>query len=131
MSLRAKPAVSGKARGNRREDYFPAPADDRIRSVLQAIESNPGHSISELAGMVGLSISRLSHLFKTATGLSLQSFLTTCRLRNALDLLHWTEMPIKEISYHAGYRHAPSFVRAFRNLFGASPREYRNGQPPR
>jgi AraC-like DNA-binding protein len=39
-------------------------------------------------------------------------------------------MPIKEISYYAGYRHAPSFVRAFRNQFGASPSEYRNAQPP-
>ncbi len=103
----------------------PVPPDGRIRIILQAVESNPGHSIHDLAEMVNLSISRLSHLFKATTGLSLQNFLTTCRLRAALDLLHSTRMPIKEISYRAGYRHPPSFVRAFRNQFGASPSDYR------
>jgi AraC-like DNA-binding protein len=130
MSLRAKPAVLKKAGSNRRAGYSTAPADGRIRMVVQVIESNPSRSISDLAGMVNLSVSRLSHLFKAATGLSLQHFLTTCRLQSALHLLHSTEMPIKEISYYAGYRHAPSFVRAFRNQFGASPSEYRNAQPP-
>jgi len=77
-----------------------------------------------------LSSSRLSHLFKAATGVSLQGFLTMRRLQVALHLLHSTEMPIKEISYRAGYRHAPSFVRAFRNHFGASPSGYRSGQQP-
>jgi AraC family transcriptional regulator of arabinose operon len=129
MSLRAKPALSVKTRGARGTGYSLVPADDRIRIILQAVESNPGHSIHDLAGMVNLSISRLSHLFKATTGLSLQNFLTTCRLQAALDLLHSTRMPIKEISYRAGYRHPPSFVRAFRNQFGASPSDYRGGQP--
>jgi AraC-like DNA-binding protein len=128
MFLRAQSARPSTMIGNRRMSHSPLPTDDRIRRVLQAIESNPEHSIQELSDMVNLSSSRLSHLFKTATGFSLQTFLTNCRLQLALDLLHSTEMPIKEISYRAGYRHAPSFVRAFRNKFGASPSGYRSEQ---
>ncbi|MGB8886572.1 MAG: AraC family transcriptional regulator [Candidatus Korobacteraceae bacterium] len=128
MSLRAQSALRVEADRSRGIRYSPLPADDRIRRVLQAIESGPDHSIQDLARMVNLSVSRLSHLFKAATGLSLQNFLTTCRLQIALELLHSTEMPIKEISYRAGYRHPPSFVRAFRNQFGASPSGYRSRQ---
>ncbi len=127
MSLRAPSALHFKTGGNCGILDSPLPADDRIRKVLLAIHSNPGHSIQELSAMVNLSSSRLSHLFKASTGLSLQNFLTTCRLEIAVDLLHSTEMPIKEISYRVGYLHAPSFVRAFRNKFGASPSDYRTG----
>ncbi len=78
--------------------------------------------------MVNLSSSRLSHLFKTATGSSLQTYLSNCRLEKAAELLQSTEMPIKEVSYSVGYRHAPSFVRAFRNKYASSPNDYRNQQ---
>ena len=97
----------------------------RIRKVLQATKSTPTVEIQDLAAMVSLSSSRLSHLFKAETGMSLQSFLSNCRLAIAEDLLRSTAMPIKEISYSAGYLHTPSFVRAFRNRFGTSPTAYR------
>jgi AraC family transcriptional regulator, arabinose operon regulatory protein len=126
MSLRAQSARPCTITGKRQISHSPLPADDRIRRVLQAIESNPERSIQELSALVNLSSSRLSHLFKAETGFSLQTFLSSSRLQAALDLLHSTEMPIKEISYRAGYRHAPSFVRAFRNKFGASPSGYRS-----
>ncbi len=104
------------------------PADHRVRRVIQAIETDPACDIQGLARMVNLSTSRLSHLLKTATGSSLQSFLSTWRLERAAELLHSTEMPVKEVSYRVGYRHAPSFVRAFGSKFGSSPTDYRSRQ---
>jgi AraC family transcriptional regulator of arabinose operon len=95
---------------------------------MQAIESDPSLAIQDLAAMVNLSGSRLSHLFKATTGFSLQSFLSNCRLQVSVELLQSTEMPIKEVSYSVGYRHAPSFARAFRNKFGSSPNDYRSQQ---
>ena len=128
MSLKAKSSLRFKTGGYQEVGYLPLPDDLRIRKVLQAIKADPTQDIANLASLVNLSCSRLSHLFKGATGVSLQSFLTSCRLEIAEDLLRSTEMPIKEISYSAGYLHAPSFVRAFRNKFGTSPSDYRSGQ---
>jgi AraC family transcriptional regulator, arabinose operon regulatory protein len=102
--------------------------DSRVRKVLQAIEADPSCEIQDLAQMVNLSNSRLSHLFKSTTGISLQSVLSDARLQRAAELLQSTDMAVKEISYHVGYRHAPSFVRAFRNKVGASPNDYRSRQ---
>jgi AraC family transcriptional regulator of arabinose operon len=112
--------------GNRRARPFLVPTDPRIRRVLQAVGEGESHSIEELARMVNLSSSRLSHLFKTQTGLSLQNVINRRRLEIAVELLRNTSMPVKEVSYRAGYRHASSFVRAFRNEFGASPSSYRD-----
>ena len=124
MSERAKLSARPQAIGRSGR----LPADHRVRKVMQAIEEDPSLEIQDLAKMVNLSSSRLSHLFKTTTGSSLQSFLSNWRLEAAAELLQSTEMPIKEVSYCLGYRHAPSFVRAFRNKFGASPNDYRAQQ---
>jgi len=122
--------MSQRARSSLRSEAFGAnpqasPIDRRVQRVLRAIEADPSCEIQDLAQLVGLSSSRLSHLFKAATGVSLQSFLADARLQRAVELLLSTDMAVKEISYHVGYRHAPSFVRAFRNKVGASPNDYR------
>jgi len=105
-----------------------SPADRRVQKVLQAIEADPSREIQELAQLVNLSSSRLSHVFKAATGISLQGFLSDARLQRAAELLESTDMAVKEISYYVGYRHAPSFVRAFRSKVGTSPNDYRSRQ---
>jgi AraC family transcriptional regulator of arabinose operon len=101
------------------------PDDCRIRQVLQAIQSDPSARISDLAGRVNLSNSRLSHLFKAQTGLRLNVFLANERLERAADLLRGTEMRVKEITYSVGYCQEPSFTRAFKRRFDASPAIYR------
>jgi AraC-like DNA-binding protein len=122
MSERAKSSV------RKETGKYQPPSDHRVQKVMQAIEADPSLDIQDLAHMVNLSTSRLSHLFKAATGASLQSFLSFRRLETAAELLQSSEMPIKVVSYYVGYRHAPSFVRAFRNKFGSSPNDYRNQQ---
>jgi AraC family transcriptional regulator, arabinose operon regulatory protein len=123
MSERTKSAVQGKAVGTQHRE-----ADHRVQKVLHAVKVDPSLDIQDLAHMVNLSSSRLSHLFKTSTGSSLQNFLSHWRLEKAAGLLQSTEVPVKEISYRVGYRHAPSFVRAFRKRYASSPNDYRNQQ---
>lgn len=100
-------------------------ADPRVRKVVRAIERGQFHSIAQLARLVELSGSRLSHLFKEETGLNLRELLVKQRVEKAAHLLRSTKMTIGEISQRAGYHHAPSFVRAFRRIFDFSPSVYR------
>jgi AraC family transcriptional regulator of arabinose operon len=108
-------------------DQLPA-FDSRVRTTMQAIAEDPTRTIQELARMAHLSSSRLSHLFKVVTGSSLQAVLSGARLQAAAGILESTEKSIKEVSYNVGYRHSPSFVRAFRKQFGATPNDYRSRQ---
>jgi AraC-like DNA-binding protein len=100
-------------------------ADIRIRKVTRAIERRQFDSVRQLAQLVNLSGSRLSHLFKEQTGLNLGGLLVKQRLERAAQLLRSKEMTVREISQHVGYRHAPSFVRAFKKMFDCSPIVYR------
>jgi transcriptional regulator GlxA family with amidase domain len=106
----------------------PQQIDFRVGKTLQAIEHNPSSSIQYLASLVNLSGSRLSHLFKAQTGLTLKGFLIDKRLNRAAFLLRTTEIRIKEITYLSGYSQGPSFDRAFQKKFRCSPSHYRNQQ---
>ena len=99
--------------------------DYRMKEVLRCIESEPSRTVQDLAVLVNLSCSRLSHLFKTQTGVSLNRFLSDVRLQKAAELLEATEIQIKEVSYLVGYQQPSSFDRAFRNKFALSPADYR------
>ncbi len=99
-----------------------AASDPRIARVLSAIGDNPFVTIADLSRRVNLSHSRLSHLFKAAQGVSLNRFLSDRRVERAAQLLSSTEMQIKEITYDAGYKQVPSFVRAFHEDLGKAPR---------
>ena len=101
------------------------PSDYRIQRVLRCLEEEPSATVGELAGLVSLSSSRLGHLFKAETGVSLDSFLTEVRLDKGAQMLAATQMQVKEIAAMLGYRQAPSFDRAFRNKFNVSPAVYR------
>jgi AraC-like DNA-binding protein len=100
--------------------------DHRIECILQMIDADLAFDVTALAQVVHLSRSRLSHLFKREMGQSLYSYLADCRLERAAQLLQQTQTPVKEVSYIVGYRHAPSFVRAFRKKFGCAPNDCRN-----
>jgi AraC family transcriptional regulator of arabinose operon len=100
-------------------------ADQHIRAILELIETGRLRTIQDLARRLELSDSRVKHLFKQQTGLSLGHVLTERRLRGAADLLTHTRMCIKEIAYTVGYKHTSSFIRAFERYFTCAPEHYR------
>lgn len=102
-----------------------ASADLRVRKVADAVERHQFRSIQQLAQVVNLSGSRLSHLFKEQTGLILSDVLAKQRMKRAAHLLRSTDLSINEISEQIGYCHATSFARSFKRVFECSPIVYR------
>ncbi len=101
------------------------PDDYRIRQVLESLEEDPSRTIMELAKLVGLSSSRLGHLFRVQVGTDLNSFVRCARLDRAAKLLRETELSVKEIAVAVGYHHTSSFDRGFEKKFGSAPVDYR------
>jgi AraC family transcriptional regulator of arabinose operon len=99
--------------------------DFRIKKAVRLLHENSTLTLADLASGCALSISRLSHLFKAETGLTLREFRHNCRFQAAMKMLAATEMPIKQIAYTLGYHHTSSFVRAFELHAGLSPSDYR------
>lgn len=81
--------------------------------------------IDKLARHVGLNRSYLSTLFKKYTGLSPLKYLQTFRLTKAAHLLSMTQLSIASIAFSCGYQEPESFHKAFRQMTGLSPTQYR------
>jgi len=80
---------------------------------------------AELARRVGLSESRLRHLFKQDTGWSIARYARQVRLALARHLLRYPLLSVKEVAAAVGMD--PShFTRDFTRVFGVSPRKYRS-----
>lgn len=107
--------------GNKRlRDFYMREATDFISRNFQR-----DLSIEEIANVCGLNRSYFGRLFKDTYGESPQKFLINYRMAKAAELLKGTEASIAEISKSVGYENQLNFSRAFKNIFGISPSEYR------
>lgn len=76
---------------------------------------------------MGLSPSRLTHLFTETARVSMRAFIREKRLVHAAELLSSTDERIAQIAYSVGFRDASNFNHAFKRTFGVSPKAYRLG----
>jgi AraC-like DNA-binding protein len=103
-------------------------ADARIASALKAIHERPMQrwSIETLAGIAGMSRSSFCERFTVLVGRSPLRYHNEWRLALARDLLARRTARVGEIGLSIGYESEAAFSRAYKSLFGHSPRdEYR------
>jgi len=96
--------------------------DERIQLVMRRLVSDPGESIpvESLAAEVGLSPSRLAHLFKEQVGVPIRMFRTWYRLKTAVVNLR-DGMTLTDAALRAGFYDSAHFTNAFRETFGLPP----------
>jgi len=113
--------------------------DRRVETVITLIQNDIRNSpsVKQLARLVHLSPSRLNHIFRTETDVSLAQYVKSVRLHRAKDLLETTFLNVKETMVTVGVNDASHFVRDFKKAFGVTPSEYRKhrfqsplGDPP-
>lgn len=110
---------------------LPLVQEERIRKILETIETKPRCTMDDLAEEFKLSHSHLQHLVKEETGVGLGHILAEKRLSRAAELLESSNLSVKQIADTVGYEHASSFIRAFERRFTHPPRVYRlqNARP--
>ena len=108
-------------KGGRLRDFY-------IREAFAFIEQNFQNDISveDIAATCGLNRSYFGKIFKDTVGKSPQEFLLNYRMTKAAELLKLTALSIGDISNAVGYANQLHFSRAFKNVYGISPREWRN-----
>ncbi|MDE6971129.1 MAG: helix-turn-helix transcriptional regulator, partial [Eubacterium sp.] len=82
--------------------------------------------VEEIADNCGLNRSYFSKIFKEAIGRTPQAFLLNYRMTKAAELLKLTQLSVSDISKAVGYDNPLHFSRAYKNVYGVSPREWRN-----
>lgn len=105
----------------------PVAEQRRLREVADLIDARPAEtlSLSEMAGMAGLSRYHFIRAFRAATGETPRQYQIAARLRAAADRLADTCAPITEIALDVGFNDISHFNATFRQAFGMSPRTWR------
>lgn len=79
--------------------------------------------IAEVAQFVGLSVRTLNRMMQNA-GISFSSYLNYQRITRALELIADGQMNMKQIAFAMGFSSASNFNRTFKQLMGASPKNF-------
>ena len=96
--------------------------------MLEALAREPEkpHSVKSLAALAHLSPSRLEHLFKKETGLTIRAFLLATRMARAKEMLQDRTLQIKQLAPAVGYKDVSYFSRGFKKRYGQSPSQSRS-----
>ena len=113
------PAAASVRGGGKQADY--------VARAMEFIRHNysQGIFVSDVAEYVGINRSYLFTLFQEHLHQSPQEYLTNFKIRRACELLRTTEYSLENISRSCGYKDAVVFSKAFKQVMGLAPGQYR------
>lgn len=99
-----------------------------VQAVMEYVHENPAVATLEGAAIrTSLSQNYLSKLFKRKTGENFSEYLLQCKMNLAAEMLKDFSQKTYTIAFELGYDNPKNFSRAFKQFFGLTPREFRNG----
>lgn len=103
--------------------------DKRLTGILNEIRQNFASDLKlqELAARYGYTDSYLSTVFSREMGIPFHKYLQNVRIKNACEMLSFTDYTIEEIAGACGYNDVKTFRELFRRQTKVSPSEFRAG----
>jgi YesN/AraC family two-component response regulator len=96
-----------------------------IKTYIDAHYCFADLSLSYIANKFNISEAYLSRAFRETNGKHFSSYIETIRLKKALELIHHSALPVKDIAQAVGYLNVNSFYKAFKRVYGVAPGSYR------
>lgn len=120
LLIRSSATEKNTSLGGSMSEYY-------LQTAFSYIESNFMNAISveSIAEFCNIHRNQLLKVFKSSIGKSPQEYLITYRMSKASQLLLTTNLSINEIGNAIGYTNQLNFSRAFKNVYGTSPKQYR------
>ena len=101
------------------QDLLPKQVERAIEHFAAHIESPI--QISKVAEAVGVSTRSLERSFKEATGQSPLKYYRKMRMKQARQLVLYSNTPVTEVAFMVGYATPGAFLRHYRESFGMTP----------
>ncbi|WP_316431978.1 AraC family transcriptional regulator [Leptolyngbya sp. NK1-12] len=103
------------------------------RQILQVVEYINEHlhqdiKLSDLAALLSISESHLSHQFKQSIGMTPYQYLLQQRIERVKQLLREGDRSIMDIAFLCGFNSHSHLSKQFRQLTGITPKQYRLDQ---
>ncbi|MCX7795269.1 MAG: AraC family transcriptional regulator [bacterium] len=115
------------------ETYYISIIDDILPTLSEPIQKavniiknrvTRGITLQQVASTVGYSLSQFSRRFKQETGMTFSQCLKMLKIELSQYLLKESGKSIYEIAFEVGYSDVPSFLRAFKDVTGMTPKEW-------
>ncbi|MCF0260465.1 MAG: AraC family transcriptional regulator [Erysipelotrichaceae bacterium] len=105
-------------------------SDFYVKEAVSCIEQNYQNKITieDIAQSLGIDRSCFGKLFRRGMGKSPQQFLIHYRMVKAAELLRTADLAIGEIGERVGYDSQLHFSKAFKTVYGLSPRDWRKAE---
>ena len=117
---------SNTALHNQQSHSYDYSQDVYVNAALEYIHHNLARAqVSDIAEYIGISRSYLTRIFKDKLNTAPKEYILNCRLSEASKLLRSTDRSVREIAEAVGYTNPFSFSQGFKNVFGVSPKHYR------
>lgn len=106
---------------NNKEDFV-------IKKAKEYIKKNYHDTLTlnDVAAYIYLNPNYFSTLFKNKTGITFRQYLRDFRIQTSKELISQGHLKMYEIAEAVGYPEPAHFVRAFKEVEGISPTEYKN-----
>jgi transcriptional regulator GlxA family with amidase domain len=120
-------AGEGRPAAGQPPDESPLAASEAVGRAAAYAEARFAQPISlaDLARAAGLEERTLARRFSKRYGMSPMEYLRGVRCRAAAELLGSSSLTVAEIAWKVGYAEGSSFSRAFKAVYGRSPRALR------
>ncbi|WP_156158145.1 helix-turn-helix transcriptional regulator [Gordoniibacillus kamchatkensis] len=102
--------------------------NDLIKQIIHFVnEQVKDVTLQSVADHVHLHPVYVSNLFKSETGDNFSNYVLRVRMDKALQLLKQKDLKISQIAQEVGYQKPQYFIKLFKNHYGMTPQEYKNG----
>lgn len=107
------------AKGTQKQIYY---------DIMDYVKLNASKNlkVADIASHFGYNQKYLSHLFASITGIPLKQFILSTKIDAANYMLTDTNKSVSQISRELGFPDSHNFTRAYKNVTGLSPSEFRN-----
>lgn len=101
----------------------------KVNQVIDYISANLHQplQLDVIAGRICVSRRQLLRIMRSALNESLHAYMARQRMERAIMYMQTEEMTLAELAARVGYDNPQSFSKAFKKLFGISPKAYING----
>ena len=109
------------------QDSLPDSAQKLVSSIKDYVHSHLSSNLTlaALSDVVNYNSAYVSRVFKQTSGINLSSYITTCRVNAAKELLQTTQDSISIIAEKVGFDTSQYFSMVFQKQVGLSPSKFR------
>lgn len=96
----------------------------KLKKLIDENISDSGFGVRQISEEVGMSLSLLYKKVKAITGMTVNDFVKSIKMRQAAKLLSMKIYNVNEVAYMVGYEDRKYFSKEFKKIYGKSPSKF-------